>query len=250
LDLIGLDWAAAFMGKLTKKLGRLPPVQRALAALAAGLMRAVKVTTRWRAINANIAAPAWAGDKPVIVAFWHNRLAMMPACWPSREPFYMLISSHPDGRLIANTIAHFGFRTVAGSSTRGGGEALRTLVRHLKDGHSIGVTPDGPRGPRMRAGDGVLVLARLSGAAILPVAVSVGRRIVLKTWDKLIIPLPFSRGAMIWGDPIAVPRDADETQMADLRRRLEDEVNRVSAEADAMAGHAAMTQGDPTDARA
>jgi len=82
------------------------------------------------------------------------------------------------------------------------------------------------------------------------VAGSVGRRIVLKTWDKLIIPLPFSRGAMIWGDPIAVPRDADETQMADLRRRLEDEVNRVSAEADAMAGHAAMTQGDPTDARA
>jgi hypothetical protein len=84
LDLIGLDWAAAFMGKLTKKLGRLPPVQRALAALAAGLMSAVKITTRWRAINADIAAPAWAGDKPVIVAFWHNRLAMMPACWRRR----------------------------------------------------------------------------------------------------------------------------------------------------------------------
>lgn len=238
------------MGKLTKTLGRLPLVQRALAALAAGLMGAVRVTTRWRSVNADIAAPAWTGEKPVIVAFWHNRLAMMPACWPSRAPFYMLISSHPDGRLIANTIAHFGFHAVAGSSTRGGGEALRTLVRHLKDGRSIGVTPDGPRGPRMRAGEGVLMLARLSGAAILPLAVSVRRRIVLKTWDKLIIPLPFSRGAMIWGEPLAVPRDADETQMADLHRKLEGELNRVSAEADGMMGHTAMTQGDPTDARA
>jgi lysophospholipid acyltransferase (LPLAT)-like uncharacterized protein len=190
------------------------------------------------------AAPAWAGEKPVIVAFWHNRLAMMPACWPSRQPFHMLISSHPDGRLIANTVAHFGISAVAGSSTRGGGEAVRTLVRLVKDGASIGVTPDGPRGPRMRAGDGILTLARLSGAAILPASVSVSRRVVLKTWDQLIIPLPFSRGVMIWGDPITVPRDADEAALAVLRSKLEDDLNRLSAEADSMTGHTAMTPGD------
>lgn len=237
------------MGKLTKHFGRKPGVQRVLAALAAALMGLVKASTRWRTVNDAVAAPAWAGEKPVIVAFWHNRLAMMPACWPSREPFHMLISSHPDGRLIANTVAHFGIDAVAGSSTRGGGEAVRTLVRLVKNGASIGVTPDGPRGPRMRANDGILTLARLSGAPILPAAVSVSRRVVLGTWDNLIIPLPFGRGAMIWGEPIAVPRNADEIEIARLRRKLEDDLNRVSAEADAMVGHAAMTQGEPADAR-
>jgi lysophospholipid acyltransferase (LPLAT)-like uncharacterized protein len=156
----------------------------------------------------------------------------------------MLISSHPDGRLVANTIAHFGFNTVAGSTTRGGGEAIRTLVRLVKAGASIGVTPDGPRGPRMRAGEGVLMLARLSGAPIVPVSVSVGRRVVLNTWDQLIVPLPFSSGAIVWGTPINVPRETGETELAHLRQTLEDDLNRISAEADALVGHAAMTQGD------
>ena len=157
----------------------------------------------------------------MIVAFWHNRLAMMPYCWPSRHPFHMLISAHPDGRLIAKTVRHFGIDAVAGSSRRGGREALRGLVRLAEgDGASVGITPDGPRGPRMRAGDGALTLARLSGAAILPAAVSVSRRIVLNTWDRLIIALPFSRGAMVWGDPIVVPRDADDATLAALAPAL------------------------------
>ncbi len=238
------------MTNLIKRLGRTPVVQRTLAGLAAGLMSAVKATTRWQSQGANIAAPAWAGEKPVIVAFWHNRLAMMPACWPSAKPFHMLISSHPDGRLIAGTIAHFGFGSIAGSSTRGGGEALRSLVRALKNGDSVGVTPDGPRGPRMTAGDGVLVLARLAGVPILPLAVSVSSRIVLNTWDHLIIPLPFGRGAMIWGQPITVPREADDAMLADLRTRLEEELIRVSAEADRCVGHTAITREENADARA
>ena len=181
---------------LVKTIGRLGPVQRLLAALAAGLIAVVKATTRWQTINGAAAEKAWAGQGPVIVAFWHNRLAMMPACWPSPEPFHMLISAHPDGRLISNAVSYFGISTVAGSTTRGGGDALRALVRLLKDGHSIGVTPDGPRGPRMVAGEGILAIARLSGIPIVPAAISVSRRVVLKTWDRLIIPLPFSRGAM------------------------------------------------------
>jgi lysophospholipid acyltransferase (LPLAT)-like uncharacterized protein len=238
------------MAKLIKHLGRKAIVQGALAGLAAGLMGAVKVTTRWQTTGAEMAAPAWAGDKPVIVAFWHNRLAMMPACWPSAKPFHMLISSHPDGRLIANTIAHFGFGSIPGSSTRGGGEALRQLVRTLKNGESVGVTPDGPRGPRMTAGDGVLALARIAGVPILPLAVSVGNRLVLNTWDRLIIPLPFGRGTMIWGHPITVPRDANEATLADLRMKLEEELTRVSIEADTRIGHTPMTREGPADARA
>ena len=204
-------------------------------------------TTRWQTVNGGAAASAWAGQ-PTIVAFWHNRLALMPACWPSPAPFHMLISSHPDGQLVARTIAHFGFGAVAGSSRRGGLEALRGLARVLKAGGSVGLTPDGPRGPRMSVGDGTLVLAKLTGAPILPVAVAVSRRIVLGTWDQLIVPLPFGKGAMIWGSPIKVPRDADDAVLARLREQLEQELARVSAEADTLVGHEIMRP-ETADAR-
>lgn len=228
------------MSRIVKTIGRLPLVQAIVAGAAATLIGLVRATTRWETVNGEAAAGAWSGEKPVIVAFWHNRLAMMPYCWASARPFHMLISAHPDGRLIAKTVAHFGIDAVAGSSRRGGAEALRSLVRLAKAGESIGITPDGPRGPRMRIREGALALARLSGAPIIPAAVSVRRRIVLRTWDRLIVALPFSRGAMVWGNPITVPRDADEATTLVLQEELERELNRVTAEADRRAGHPPM----------
>jgi lysophospholipid acyltransferase (LPLAT)-like uncharacterized protein len=232
--------------KIVKTIGRFPAVQSLLAATAAGLIRLVGATTRWQTVNEPAACGAWAGDHPLIVAFWHNRLAMMPYCWPSPRPFHMLISAHPDGRLIAKTVAHFGITAVAGSSRRGGAEALRTLVRLARDGVSIGITPDGPRGPRMRIREGTLALARLSGLPIIPAAVSVQRRIVLGTWDRLIVALPFSRGAMVWGNAITVPRDADDALLARLQDQLEQDLNSVTAEADILVGHTPIQPADPT----
>lgn len=191
-------------------------------------------------INSKAAESAWKGQAPAIIAFWHNRLAMMPVCWPSREAFHMLISSHPDGQLVAQAIANFGIGTIEGSSTRGGNDALRALVQRLQSGESVGITPDGPRGPRMRAGNGVITLARLSGAPILPVSVSVSRRKVLNTWDQLIAPLPFGRGAIVWGNAINVPREAKEEKIIPLREQLELMLNNISAEADRLVGHSAM----------
>jgi lysophospholipid acyltransferase (LPLAT)-like uncharacterized protein len=157
----------------------------------------------------------------------------------------MLISAHRDGQLIARTVKHFGIETVAGSSTRGGSEALRALVRLIKNGGSVGITPDGPRGPRMHAADGAIALARLSGAPILPAAVSVGRRVVMNTWDRLIVALPYGEGAMVWGEPIFVTGASDPDV---LRQQLETELTRVSAEADRLVGHAPIAPADrPAD---
>ncbi|MCA0200802.1 MAG: lysophospholipid acyltransferase family protein [Proteobacteria bacterium] len=235
------------MGKLLKRVGRKPAVQRMVGATLAAHIGLVRRTTRWKTVGEAAARGAWAGEKPVIVAFWHNRLAMMPYCWPSARPFHMLISSHPDGQLIARTVKHFGIETVAGSSTRGGSEALRSLVRLIKSGVSVGITPDGPRGPRMRASDGAIALARLSGASIVPAAVSVSRRVVLGSWDRLIVALPFGEGAMVWGDPITVTNGDDPDA---LRARLEADLTRVSAQADEMVGHAPIMPGELADARA
>ncbi|MDX2222734.1 MAG: lysophospholipid acyltransferase family protein [Rhodospirillaceae bacterium] len=218
-----------------KHFSRGPAVRRGLRALTTAHIRLVKATTRWQTLNAAAAEPAWRGDEAVIVAFWHERLALMAYCWASRRPFHMLISSHPDGQVIAGAVAAFGISTVAGSTTHGGGEALRRLVRKLKAGESIGVTPDGPRGPRRQAQDGVLAMARLSGAAILPAAVGLSHALKLNTWDRLIVGLPFGRGAMVWGAPLRVAKDADAATMAETRARLTAELNRVSDAADRIA---------------
>lgn len=232
------------LSKILKTIGRKPAVQRLAGAALAAHIGTIRRTTRWRTVNTAAAQPAWSGQRPAIVAFWHNRLAMMPYCWPSSLPFHMLISSHPDGRLISGTVRHFGIETVPGSSTRGGSEALRTLVRLIRGGASVGITPDGPRGPRMRASEGAVALARLSGAPIIPAAVSVSRRIVMNTWDRLIIALPFGSGAMVWGEPISVA-SGDDTEA--LRERLETALNRVSAEADRLAGHAPIPPAPSAD---
>jgi lysophospholipid acyltransferase (LPLAT)-like uncharacterized protein len=217
--------------------------RQALGRFTTAHIRLVKASTQWTTINGSVAEPAWRGEQPIIVAFWHNRLALMPYCWPSRAPFHMLISGHTDGQLIARAVSAFGIRTIAGSSTRGGGSAVRELLRKLKAGESVGITPDGPRGPSEIAQDGVVALARLSGAAIIPAAVSVSHRKRLRTWDRLIIGLPFGKGAMVWGNPIMVPRDCDDAAAEALRKKVQDELNRVSAAADAAvdskdAGHA------------
>lgn len=218
-----------------KHWSRRPEVRRGITALTTVHIRLVNATTTWTTINGQVAEAAWAGREAIIVAFWHERLALMPYCWPSRAPFHMLISSHPDGQLIAGAVAAFGISTVAGSTTRGGGMALRGLIKKLNAGESVGVTPDGPKGPRHEVGDGVLALARLTGAAIVPAAVGVTRQVRLKTWDKLIIGLPFGHGTMVWGEPLRIAKDASDADVAAARARLTAELNRVCLVADAAA---------------
>jgi hypothetical protein len=180
----------------------------------------------------------WAEGTPFIAAFWHGRMLPMPCFWAGDMTVYMLISQHPDGQLIARTIKHLGFDSITGSSTRGGSGALRALIKALADGACIGITPDGPHGPRMRAGDGVVTLARMSGAPILPVTYATDRRRVLGTWDRFFLAWPFGRGVLVWGDAVRVPRDAGAEALEAARRRLEDTLNAITAEADGLCGQA------------
>lgn len=155
----------------------------------------------------------------------------------------MLISRHRDGQLIARTVAHLGIGSIAGSSGKGGTDkggaaALREMVRTLKRGGYVGITPDGPRGPRMRAAKGVIDAARLAGVPIVPAAYAVTRRKVVSSWDRFIVALPFGRGVLMWGAPIVVPADADQEQRERLRAQLEERLNALTEEADRLCGHA------------
>jgi lysophospholipid acyltransferase (LPLAT)-like uncharacterized protein len=222
---------------LAKRLYSSEPVRKFACWLAAKYITLVRRTGRWEVIGWETPERALAEKRPLIVAFWHSRLLMMPYTWLSRTPFNMLISEHRDGRIISDIVAHFGIRTIAGSKTRGGLQALRLMVKTLKNGEVVGITPDGPKGPRMRDSSGAASLAKLSGAIVVPLAYSASRRKIFGTWDRFLLPIPFSRGVFLWGQPVEVPRDADEATMEAARQAIEDGLNAVTAEADARCGH-------------
>lgn len=220
--------------------------RRLLCRLVAGYISFVWRTSRWRTVNGDTPAAYWDADKPFILAFWHGRLLMLPKCWRSQKPIQMLISQHRDGELIARTIGHFGLDAVRGSAAKpgkenkGGSGALRTMIKSLGAGACVGITPDGPRGPRMRASEGVVSVARLSGAPIIPVAAGASRRKLAGSWDRFMICFPFSSGVFVWGDPIHVARNADAAAVAAARQQIEDTLNAVTAEADRLTGHAPL----------
>jgi lysophospholipid acyltransferase (LPLAT)-like uncharacterized protein len=172
--------------------------------------------------------------EPYILAMWHGRLIMLPMLRGRGKPLVALISGHRDGQIIAKVGAAFGIQMAVGSSSKGGMRAAREMLRLARAGHSLFVTPDGPRGPRMRINsDGVLDLARLTGLPILPVAVSLGRSKVLKSWDRLMLPGIFSKVAIRYGAPITVDVG---TEQAELSERLSAALTAAQQDADRLAG--------------
>jgi lysophospholipid acyltransferase (LPLAT)-like uncharacterized protein len=211
-----------------------PAVQQALSWIAAQYIRLVWVTGRWQMTGEEPANHLFEQGKPLIIAAWHGRLFMMPCGWRYRGRMHVLISSHGDGQLISKTMAHFGMRTIAGSTRKGGAEALLRLRRILRDGGAVGITPDGPRGPRMRASLGIVQLARMTDAPIFPLTYSARPRHIFGSWDRFILPLPFSRGQFLWGDAIVVPKDADDATMEAKRDEVERRLTELTNQADDM----------------
>ena len=220
--------------------------QAVLAWLAALYVRLVFRTSRWRWLGFETADALIRAKRPFVVCFWHNRLLLMPCAQRPPMRYHMLISGHRDGRLIARTIGHFGSGVVAGSSSRGGATALKRCVNLLAAGDSVGITPDGPRGPRMRAVAGAVEIARLGGVPMLPVTYSVARRRVLKSWDRFLLPLPFNRGVFILGPALEAPARADAEQIEATRLELERRLNMISAEADRLTGHIPIEPAEST----
>ncbi len=169
-----------------------------------------------------------------LLCFWHSRLLAMPFAhnW-RRVRTKVLISLHRDGEFIARIIRYFGIGTVRGSQTRGGVSSVRGILAELKRGTTVAITPDGPKGPRCRLKQGIIEIARMSRKPIVPVAYGASRRRIFSSWDRFVFPYPFSRILFIWGDPVYVPHDIDAEGLESLRLKVENELNRLTAQADA-----------------
>lgn len=228
--------AHRLQSRIAKRLLRTRWVNAALSKLVAGYINFVHATTRWQVIGDEHPRALREANKPFIIAFWHGRILLMPKVWDTCKHVSMLISHHRDGRLIADVVQNFGIRTVAGSSSSGGPQALRTIIRRLADGECVGITPDGPRGPRMCASEGFIDIARLAGVPVLMVALSVRRGRLLRTWDRFLLALPFTRGVVIWSAPVTIERHLDRPALEHERRCVEECMNGLVAEADRLCG--------------
>lgn len=189
-----------------------------LPTVGAAWLRATKATMRLAFHGRDEALPADGG--PLIYAFWHSQLAMMP--WVQlRPPSVVPVSRSKDGEWTARLFGKLGAEAVRGSTNRGGAAALRGLVRAARQGKDLAITPDGPRGPAERVQPGAIWLARMCGRPVLPVAFACRPCVRVGSWDRMVVPLPFGRGAFVYGDLLWVPRDADEQACEEARRELE-----------------------------
>lgn len=191
---------------------------------------------RWEVIGQARAAEFWETGQPVIIAFWHGRLFLLPFAWATARPVAALVSSHQDGAVVSALLRELGVDSIRGSTNRGGASALRAMVRAARSGVSIAMAPDGPRGPRMRASDGIVALSRLVDAPILPVAISVERGRFFGSWDRFMLPLVGGRGTVIWGEAVQPAASADPAALEAVRRRLEDSLIALTRQADERCG--------------
>ncbi|TQV83445.1 lysophospholipid acyltransferase family protein [Denitrobaculum tricleocarpae] len=233
--------------RLSKRFFKSSAVQGSIAALAAGYVSLVTRTVRWTLQESEESRRLRLGDAPFIACFWHGRMLYMRRAWNDKRPIHVLISAHSDGVLISRAIARLGVATVKGSSRKGGMSALRSMQRILEqEGNNVGITPDGPRGPRMRAKSGSIKVAQLTGVPIIPISGNTSRRKIFGSWDRFCLPLPFSRGIIIVGTPITVPKEPNEAELESLRLLLEARLNDITAQADRYFGQTAI---EPADAR-
>jgi len=210
-------------------------VEAVAPSLAYWYLRLLQATTRRSYRNQEALARAREIGGAYIMAFWHSRLLLMRFGYPDSNAV-VLQSQHRDSRMLARVMSRFDTGQVWGSTTRGGISAVREVLRRIKAGKDIAIAPDGPRGPRRRAQIGTITIARLAGKAIVPMAYSARPSARLRSWDRQLVPYPFSRATYAYGEPIVVPRRAGAEEEERIRLTLEQELNRLTDELDCALG--------------
>ena len=196
------------------------------------IVRSIGMTLRIRTENF-AAGKALPGG--CVISGWHGR-AFVAANFFRGKGMWVIISHSRDGDIQNRIFRRLGFKTIRGSTGRGGVRAAIEAIKVLRDGAWMALTPDGPRGPSGVVQPGVMTMAQKSGAALVPIGISARPRWLVRTWDRYMIPWPFAKALMIFGEPMFVPKDAAPEEVESLRLALEGEIHRLEAEAERKVG--------------
>jgi len=207
-------------------------MKSALAASAvSAVLRALSLTWRTETVRGELYDRLRASRDPVIFALWHGR--MLVPIWRHRgEGIATMASKSEDGEIIARWLARNGYLPVRGSTNKGGARGIVHLLRHMERGHAAALTVDGPKGPPRVVQEGIGTLARRTGAWILPVSAGSSRPRFLRSWDRYLLPRPFSKNFVVYGEPFRLGHESNEAAL----RRIKEGIDTATAEADRSAG--------------
>ncbi|MBO6755236.1 MAG: lysophospholipid acyltransferase family protein [Roseibium sp.] len=228
---------------MIKKIGRHPLVLKGIGSFMAEYLKFVHRTNRF-VVEPGGVYERYGEDLPVIVAMWHGQHFMVPFAKPREWPAKVMISRSADGEVNAIAAQKLGLGLIRASGSqksrqilkRGGMRGFIEAVRALKDGQSVALTADVPKGPARVAGPGIVQIAKHTGRPILPVAVATSRSIELNSWDKASVNLPFGTGSIVVGEPINVTGDADDAELETARLAVEDGLNDATRRAYELVG--------------
>lgn len=204
-----------------------------IASLAGGALAVLDRTVHVTVVNGERLEQAEREDGGFIYAFWHGQL-LLASLVHDGKPTAAMISRHGDGELIARVVGGRSIRAVRGSTTRGGPAAFRDMIDLVRTGWTrLAITPDGPRGPRHVVQSGIVRLSELTGFPIIPAGLAARPVHQLSSWDGFLVPLPFARVRVHYGQPIRIPKGADDTVRETTRRNVEAAMRELSIEAQA-----------------
>ncbi len=185
---------------------------------------AVNLTSSVKFENESIPKQFWNNDKPFILAFWHSQLMMIGFSWKKNKNVNILASGHSDGRFGAIVGKYFNLNNIQ-TSKKNKSISLRFVFKLLNDNNYIGITPDGPTGPKEIVSEGIIKIAKSSKVPIIPIGFWSSKNFKLKSWDSFLITLPFSKCSFVWNKPLEIPYNIQENQIQHYQKLLQEKIN-------------------------
>jgi lysophospholipid acyltransferase (LPLAT)-like uncharacterized protein len=216
---------------------------RLLAWIGPALVRLLGFTVRIERFNASLTDEWRQQNKPFILNVWHGRM-FLPVFYHRNQGLVAMVSRHADGEVVARIVHKMGYGTVRGSSGKGGREAFLQLLAHLKKGGCAAMIPDGPLGPPCRLKVGTVMLAREAGCPLIPITYAAHSYWKLNTWDQTVLPKPFSRAVICYGDPVYLPAEATLDDLEVWRELFETAMNDLVKTAEERVGENRKVKGD------
>ncbi len=199
-------------------------------------VKLVARTTKWNNCGDKDFLETLEGEGAILCS-WHSRIAMLATFGSKGKKVNALVSMHRDGRYIANLLERFKFNIISGSTTKNAKAAALQMMRCLENDEIIAIIPDGPVGPAQKMSMSPIFYAHKTGKPIIASAYSIkNSKTIEKSWDKMMLPLPFSKGAFVFSEPFYVPKDAKKEELEEYRKKFEKELNKVTKKADKIVG--------------
>ena len=185
---------------------------------------------RWEYLIENEKSNIFNSNEEYIFCCWHNKLFLGPHLLPRNRIINALQSSHSDGMVTSLAFKYLGMNVILGSSKKGGMQAFRKMVKCIKSGESVAITPDGPKGPKEKVKEGIIKLAQITETSIIPLVWTTNKFKLINSWDNFVIPYPFSKGVYSFGKPIYIKKQINEYELETARQNLENEIKRLTKE--------------------